>query len=115
MKRISLAVTGLFFILFSTVTFMSSCEVEHVYDAEITVINTSGNPMSGIAVTTNVNVNAPHVVYREGITDDDGKVSFSYNNIAILKVLADSEEYHGEGLLVLEEDKEVQLTVVVYN
>ena len=94
---------------------MSSCEVEHTYKAEITVVDASGDPMSGVTVTTNVNVNAAHVVYRTGTTDSSGKVNFSYDNVAILKVNADSGDYHGEGLLVLEEDKEVEITVVVYN
>ena len=94
---------------------MCSCEVEHTYKAEITVVDAFGDPMSGVTVTTNVNVNAAHVVYRTGTTDSSGKVNFSYDNVAILKVNADSGDFHGEGLLVLEEDEEVEITVVVYN
>ena len=49
-----------------------------------------------------------------------GKVFFSYDNVAILKVQADSiveggNDYHGEASIVLEEDKIVPITVVVYN
>ena len=94
---------------------MNSCEVVHTYKAEVTVVDASGDPMSGVTVTTNVNVNTAHVVYRSGTTDSSGKVNFSYDNVAILKVSADTDEYHGEGLLVLEEDEEVEITVVVYN
>lgn len=115
MKRTSLGIMGLFVALFSIITCMSSCEVEHTYQAEVTVVDAAGNAKSGVTVTTNVNVDAAHVVYRSGETGLDGKVYFSYDNVAILKVNADLGNFHGEGLLVLEEDEEVGLTVVVYN
>jgi len=115
MKRTSLGITGLFFALFTIITCMSSCEVVHTYKAEVTVVDASGDPMSGVTVTTNVNVNTAHVVYRSGTTDSSGKVNFSYDNVAILKVSAYTDVYHGEGLLVLVEDEEVEITVVVYN
>lgn len=115
MKRKSLGIVGLFVALFSIITCVSSCEVIHTYKAEVRVVNSDGVPMSGVDVTTNVDVDQAHVVYREGVTDASGRVNFEYNNVAILKVSADKGNYHGEGLLVLEEDQEVQLTVVVYN
>jgi len=115
MKRKSLGIMGLFVALFSIITCISSCEVVHTYKAEVKVVNSNGVALSGVSVTTNVDVNAAHVVYREDVTDGLGRVFFQYNNVAILKVSADKGNYHGEGLLVLEEDQEVQLTVVVYN
>lgn len=115
MKRTSFGILSIFFALFTVVTCLNSCEVTHFYTAEVTVVDNNGFPMSGVNVSTNVDVNAPHVVYKEAVTNGLGKASFEFNNVAILKVSADKDNYHGEGLLVLEEDVDVKLTVVVYN
>ena len=119
MKRTPFSILGLLLAVFIVVTFINSCEVEHFYEAEITVVNAAGEPKPGFTVTTTVNVDADYEPYREGITNDMGKVSFSYMNVAILKVQADSiveggNDYHGEALIVLEQDKIVPITVVVY-
>ena len=119
MKRTPFSILGFFLAAFILVTFMNSCEVEHFYEAEITVVNAAGELKPGFTVTTTVNVDSDYEPYREGVTNDMGKVSFSYNNVAILKVQADSivqggNNYHGEALIVLEEDKVVPVTVVVY-
>jgi len=115
MKRTSLGIMGLFFALFTILVGLNSCEVDYFYEAEVTVVDAAGSPINGVAVTTNVNVDAEHQVYRSGTTDSEGKVDFSYYNVAILKVNADKGNYHGEGLLILEEDEVVKITVVVYN
>ena len=119
MKRRSFSILGFVLATFSIVTLMDSCEVNHFYEAEITVVNAYGEPKPGFTVTTTVDVDADYEPYREGVTNDIGKVYFSYNNVAILKVQADSiveggNDYHGEALIVLEEDKIVPITVVVY-
>jgi len=119
MKRTPFSILGFFLAAFILVTFMNSCEVEHFYEAEITVVNAAGELKPGFTVTTTVNVDSDYEPYRQGVTNDMGKVSFSYNNVAILKVQADSivqggDNYHGEALIVLEEDKIVPVTVVVY-
>tara|TARA_B100000900_G_scaffold310611_1_gene269346 strand:- start:2660 stop:3019 length:360 start_codon:yes stop_codon:yes gene_type:complete len=119
MKRTPFSIFGFFLAAFTVVTFMNSCEVEHFYEAEITVVNAVGELKPGFTVTTTVNVDSDYEPYREGVTNDMGKVSFSYNNVAILKVQADSivqggNNFHGEALIVLEEDKIVPVTVVVY-
>ena len=119
MKRAPFSTTGFFFLAFTLVTLINSCEVEHFYEAEITVVNAAGELKPGFTVTTTVNVDADYEPYREDVTNDMGKVSFSYKNVAILKVQADSiveggDDYHGEALIVLEEDKIVPVTVVVY-
>jgi hypothetical protein len=124
MKRTPFSILGLLLTSFTLLTFMTSCEVEHFYDAEITVVNDQGEPMPGFTVTTVVNVDADYEPYREGVTNDMGKVSFSYNNVAILKVQAclicdptsdpNEDEISGVSLIVLEEDKIVPITVVVY-
>ena len=124
MKRTPSSILGLFLSTFALITFMSSCEVEHFYDAEITVVNAMGDLKPGFTVTTTVNVDADYEPYREGITNDMGKVSFSYDNVAILKVQAclicdpttdpNEDEISGVALIVLEEDKIVPITVVVY-
>jgi len=119
MKRTPFSILGFFLTIFTFATFINSCEVEHFYEADITVINAAGEPKPGFTVTTTVNVDLDYEPYREGITDDMGKVSFSYNNVAILKVQADSiveggNDYHGETSIVLEEDKILPVTVVVY-
>ena len=119
MKRTPFSILGFFLAAFIVVTFMNSCEVEHFYEAEITVVNDEGEPKPGFTVTTTVNVDSDYEPFREGVTNSMGKVSFSYKNIAILKVQADSiveggNDYHGEAIIVLEEDKIVPITVVVY-
>ncbi|GIR13028.1 MAG: hypothetical protein CM15mP23_16030 [Cryomorphaceae bacterium] len=119
MKRRLFSILGFVLATFFIVTLMDSCEVDHFYEAEITVVNAYGEPKPGFTVTTTVDVDADYEPYREGVTNDIGKVSFSYNNVAILKVQADSiveggNDYHGEALIVLEEDKIVPITVVVY-
>ena len=124
MKRTPFSILGFFLAAFTVVTFMNSCEVEHFYEAEITVVDAAGEPKPGFTVTTTVNVDADYEPYREDVTNDMGKVSFSYNNVAILKVQAclicdpnqdqNLDDTYGEALIVLEEDKIVPLTVVVY-
>ena len=119
MKRTSFSILGFFLAALTVITFMNSCEVEHFYEAEITVVNAAGEPKPGFTVTTTINVDEDYEPYREDVTNDMGKVFFSYKNVAILKVQADSiveggNDYHGEALLVLEEDKIVPITVVVY-
>ena len=54
-------------------------------------------------------------VYRTGTTDLNGKVTFSYSNLAILKINADKGNYHGEGLLILEYDQQVSTTIILDN
>ncbi len=115
MKRTSVCTLGFLFALLSTLTFISSCDVEHTYEAEIHVVNALGDEVSGVTVTASVPADRPTDVYRAGITDSDGLISFSWNNLAILKINADKGNYHGEGLLILEEDEKVQLNVVVYD
>ena len=126
MKRTPISILGLLLAAFTIVTFMNSCEVEHFYDAEITVVDAESNPKPGFTVKTTVNVDTlvEYPILQEGITDDMGKVFFEFDNVAILKVQADSvvgssadgggEDYYGEALIVLEEDKVVPITVVVY-
>ena len=120
MKRTPFSILGLFLSSFILLTFITSCEVEHFYNAEITVVDALGEPKPGFTVTTTVNVDADYEPSRNGISDEMGKVFFEFKNVAILKVQADSivdggNNYHGESLLVLEEDKTVPITVVVYN
>ena len=120
MKSTLVSKLYLFLTVFTILVFVNSCEVSHFYDAEITVVDSSGNPKPGFLVTTTVNVQTEYTVYKEKTTNSMGKVLFQFDNLAILKVQADSivnngNNYHGEALLVLEEDKTVPITVVVYN
>ena len=125
MKRTSVTILGLFLTSFSFLTFMNSCEVEHFYDAEITVVNAMGEPMPGYTVTPAVEVDTFTIldqsVSEPKITNEIGKVFFEFDNVAILKIEAclichpDSIDTYGEALLILEEDKTVPPTVVVYN
>ena len=70
--------------------------------AEIIVVDPMGEPKPGITVTTSASLDLASEVFREGITDEFGKVYFYYENIAILKVIADSGIYYGESLVILE-------------
>lgn len=116
MKRKSIGIIGMFIALFSILINLNSCTVDHFYEAEITVVNDTGNPVADVLVKTTVEVDSEHVVYREAETNSSGKVVFNdFENVALLKVTADKGNYHGESLLVLEEDKRVKITVVIYN
>ena len=77
-------------ILFITSIF-SSCEVEHFYDAEITVISSEGIPLSSMNVECVVDINDGNLIdFPSAVTNSVGKVNFSFDNIAILKVKANS-------------------------
>ena len=122
MKRTPFSTLGLILTSFILLTFITSCEVEHFYEAEITVVNAEGEPKPGFTVRTTVSVEplVQYPILQEATTNDMGKVFFEFDNVAILKVIADSlvlsgNDYYGEALLVLEEDKTVPITVVVYN
>lgn len=115
MKRTTFRLPGLFLCLFALLTFVNSCEVDHFYKAEITVVDKDGNIQSGASVSTEVDVRAENVVERDAVTDAEGKVYFSFDNVAIMKVKAEKGNAEGENLLVLKEDKIVELTVIVYD
>jgi type I site-specific restriction endonuclease len=114
MKRNLFHFFGLIVVLFTALT-MNSCEdVVHEFKGEVTIIDNMGVPMQGVTVTTDVDVQNIHSVNRNEETDSQGKVLFEFDNVAILKVSADKDNYHGEGLLVLVEDELAKVTITVY-
>lgn len=114
MKRSLFHFYGLMVVLF-TALIMHSCEdVVHEFKGEVTIIDNMGVPMQGVTVTTDVAVQNIHTVNRSKETDSQGKVLFEFDNVAILKVSADKDNYHGEGLLVLVEDELAKVTITVY-
>ena len=114
MKRNLFHIFGLIVVLFTALT-MNSCEdVVHEFKGEVTIIDNMGVPMQGVTVTTDVDVQNIHSVNRKEETDSQGKVLFEFDNVAILKVSADKDNYHGEGLLVLVEDELAKVTITVY-
>jgi len=116
MKRTSLGIMGLFFALFIILTGLNSCEVDHFYEAEVIVVDIDNNPIPGVTVRTVAGVGNPASgIEISKVTDAKGKVYFSFDNVAILKVVVETEDYKGENLLDLEEDKVVKITLVVYN
>ena len=122
MKRTPFTILGLFLAIFTVLTFMNSCEVEHFYNTEITVVDASGQLKPGFKVRTEVSVEdiVSPTISQSDTTNEMGKVFFEFDNVAILKVIAEYEvlsgnDYYGEALLVLEEDKTVPITVVVYD
>ena len=114
MKRKSIGIVGLFVALFTALTLNSCEEVTHFYSAEIIIVDNQGNLMNDVKVVTTVDVDDLHMIGREAQTNALGVVEFEFDNIAIMKVVAEKENFSGEGLLVLEEDKDVKVTVVVY-
>ena len=125
MKRTPFSILGLILTSFILLTFINSCEVEHFYDAEITVVNAMGEPLPGYTVTPVVEVDTFTIldqsISEPMITNEIGKVFFEFDNVAILKIeaclicdMSETDPY-GEALLVIEEDKTVPITVVVYN
>ena len=126
MKRVLITILGSLFSSLIVITSLDSCEVDHFYDAEITVVNPSGDAMPGFSVRAVVEVDNTTIldesVSQEKITNDNGKVFFEFNNVAILKIEAvegsdfnNENATYGEALLVLEEDKTIQISVVVYD
>ena len=114
MKRNLFHFFGLIVVLFTALT-MNSCEdVVHEFKGEVTIIDNMGVPMQGVTVTTDVDVQNIHSVNRNEETDSQGKVLFEFDNVAILKVSADKDNYHGEGPLVLVEDELAKVTITVY-
>lgn len=114
MKRNLFHFFGLIVVLFTALT-MNSCEdVVHEFKGEVTIIDNMGVPMQGVTVTTGVAVQNIHTVNRNEETNSQGKVLFEFDNVAILKVSADKDNYHGEGLLVLVEDELAKVTITVY-
>jgi len=114
MKRNLFRFFGLIVVLFTALT-MNSCEdVVHEFKGEVTIIDNMGVPMQGVTVTTDVAVQNIHSVNRNEETDSQGKVLFEFDNVAVLKVSADKDNYHGEGLLVLVEDELAKVTITVY-
>jgi hypothetical protein len=114
MKRTTLGILGLFIAVFTLLTSLSSCEKEHFYKAEVTILDQAGLPVQGVVVTTNIDVNQPHIVGRTDTTGANGKVQFDFYNVANMKVEADKGNLHGEGRLILEEDITVKVNVIVY-
>lgn len=115
MKRTILGISSLFFFLLMVLTTVSSCEVDHFYEAEVTVKNTAGEVVKDATVTLTVDVDGPDSLPDSKTTDSEGKVDFSFDNVAIVKVSAQKVNASGEGMLVLKEDKKVLLTVTVYD
>ena len=114
MKRNLFHFFGLMVVLFTALT-MNSCEdVVHEFKGEVTIIDNKGVPMQGVTVRTDVAVQNIHSVNRNDDTNLQGKVLFEFDNVAILKVSADKDNYHGEGILVLVEDELAKVTITVY-
>ncbi len=114
MKRKLIAFKSLFIALITVLSLNSCEEVVHYYSAEVTIMDNQGHLMKDVKVTTDVDVDELHIVGKEAYTDASGTVAFEFDNEAIMKVTAEYENYTGEGLIVLEEDKNVKVTVVVY-
>lgn len=114
MKRKIYSSLGLIATLCTIMLTTNSCEVTHTYTTEISIVDIDGEAMNDVTVETSIESTQPHVVYRSAQTNDLGKVYFEFDNVAILKVNADKNNYHGEGLVVLEEDINVLKTIVVY-
>lgn len=114
MKRNLFHFFGLIVVLFTALTINSCEDVVHEFKGEVTIIDNMGIPMQGVTVTTDVDVQNIHSVNRNEETDSQGKVLFEFDNVAILKVSADKDNYHGEGLLVLVEDELAKVTITVY-
>ena len=115
MKRTTFAISTTFLCLFAILSFVSSCEVDHFYEAEITVVNPEGTPINNAHVSLEVDVDGPDTLPDDKKTASDGTVEFSFDNVGIMKVKAEKENASGESMLILKEDKKVELTVIVYD
>lgn len=113
MKRTLSGITSLFLCLFMVMTSLSSCGVDHFYKAEITVQDTQGEAIEGATVTLTVDVNADDTLPDAQTTNAEGKVYFSFDNVAIVKVTAQKGDATAESMLTIVEDKTQSLTLFV--
>ena len=99
---------------------MSSCEVEHTYKAEITIVDASGDPMSGVTVVLDQPNASPGTDPIENLTqtketDASGRAEFVYKYEAILDVnvskTSGNDTYEGSGIIRLLIGKTEQVTV----
>lgn len=139
MKKYKLTSFFLSVLLFSSL-FITSCKDKSPINGIILVTYENGSPVSGAnvvvsctgdpdkpcSVTKATKKNATIVPYVEGTTDAEGKIKFEFDLPSVLKVdasFATTEDsagisvaraYTGEGFIKLEEHKDTDQTIIVY-
>ena len=101
-------------LLLSAVT-LTSCNKDKSCKATVECKDQNGNAVKGAKVFlyAEVKKNIKGDVKAEGVTDDNGKVSFIFKLPAIFDVNATVNSKEATGVIKLEEGKEVTETVTV--
>lgn len=87
----------------------TSCYKEPSYTAEITVVDANNAKVSGAKVELSYSNN----LWDEGVTNAQGKVSFTYDDDLALDILATEGNRSGTGFVKLENHETVKVTVVI--
>ena len=110
-------------LLFSIITMSvgSSCEKKTDCGVTITVQNASGVPLSGATVELSTTVKNPQPPYgtvdadlkTNGVTDANGKVTFTFKLPAVLDVKAELEGKGGTGIIKLEIGEKIEKVIII--
>lgn len=111
------------FLIFGT-TFFTSCKEPAKPTATITVLDLANQPVGEAIVTVySIEQNGyidieNRILDTTNFTDDNGRVSFEFNNEAILNVRAEKIinsklSYVGDGAIILTEDEDYKETIII--
>ena len=120
MKKTPLKISSILlaFLLVSTV--FTSCEKEKETIGIIKVVNSNGDPMSGVTVVLDQPNSSPGTdpienLTQTKITDVSGRAEFIYKHEAILDVtvskISGNDTYEGSGIIRLLKGKTEQVTI----
>ena len=120
MKKTILKISSVLLAVFLVSTVFTSCEKEKDTIGIIKVVNSNGDPMSGVTVVLNQPNASPGTdpiddLQKEETTDASGRAEFIYKYEAILDVTVSktsgNDTYKGSGIIRLLTGKTEQVTV----
>ncbi len=105
--------SGLF--LISIISLSTSCDRDKSCKATVECKDANGQAVKGAEVYlyANIKPNVDGDIKAHGVTDDNGKVSFIFKLPAIFNVNATVNSKKANGMIKLEEGKEITETVTV--
>ena len=118
MKKIIFSFILLAFVALLALT-QTSCKKKKATQAQITIVDSRNQPVIGATVFVNSNNNnPPGIVNDTQVSDSKGKTYHTFKDEAILQVEVTKKSttaatLTGYGILRLEENKTVELTIVV--
>ena len=120
MKKTILKISSVLLAVFLVSTVFTSCEKEKDTIGIIKVVNSNGDPMSGVTVVLDQPNASPGTdpiddLQKEETTDESGRAEFIYKYEAILYVnvskTSGNDTYEGSGIIRLLTGKTEQVTV----